>query len=383
MDYAQHKENILHSVSTNDANVEDFQESLHYMLQHHTIKEINTWKTGGEGIYTQDFLLHTCLKHRTSTPSTISIALCLIRAGIDVNAENIWGCTPMKLAIKNVEDISVINAMLQHGANVHNLVEDLSYLDMALELYRYEVCELLLNAGFNINAPNTNCISYGQYMPSSIRHMEEALVNANALFYAIYHCDPEQIQFLLDHGANPNATALHLKNPVPEHNYSSGFYTWSIRVRMCTVTPLYLSVILQKREATERLLRAGADPNFTSNSGESLFGLLDLKIKQNFRPAVDVSAFSLLFDYGLQMSVKRKNYESARENYENRGGDYVFEAHADASETHNISRLIRKKIKEQKCQALAMALHDRLGANAPLSVLGQDMIRHICLMDAN
>lgn len=382
MEYAQHKENIVRSVSVNDANVEDFQESLHYMLQHHTIKEINTWKTGGEGIYTQDFLLHTCLKHRRSTPSTISIALCLIRAGIDVNVENILGSTPMELAVKYVGDISVINAMLEHGANVHNLVHDLSYLDMALELGRYEVCELLLNAGFNINAANTNCISYGQYMPYSVKHLEEALVSANALFYAIYKGNPEQIQFLLDHGANPNATALRLFNP-SEHNYTSGFYHWSIRVRECTVTPLYLSVLLQKREATERLLRAGANPNFTSNSGESLFGLLDLNIKKNFRPSVDVSAFSLLFDYGLQMSIKRKNYEDSRENYNNRGGDYVFEAHADTSDTHNISRLIRKKIKEQKRQALAMALHDRLGANAPLSALGADMIRHIGLMDAN
>ena len=148
---------------------------------------------------------------------------------------------------------------------------------------------------------------------------------------------------------------------------------------MCTVTPLYVSVLLQQTEKTRLLLDAGADPNFTSNSGESLFGLLDINIKTKFRPSVDLSAFSLLFDYGLQMYVRRKTrtWPDEWENLKNRGGDFVFEAHEDTSDAHNISRLIQTKRMEERRQALAMALHDRLGANAPVTILGVDMIRDI------
>jgi hypothetical protein len=277
--------------------------------------------------------------------------------------------------------------MVAHGANVHNLVLDLSYFDMALELRRYDVCTLLLNAGFNINAPNTFGVPYGRNLLDSIEDISEALVDSNALFYAVYKHDPEVVQFVLNSGANPNETAIRMYDPacpyVTARPHRDDFYMWSLIARTCTVTPLYLSVLLQKTETTRLLLDAGADPNFISNSGESLFGLLDLNIKTKFRPSVDVSAFSLLFDYGLQMSVIRKTYKNALENYYNRGGDLVFEAHEDTYDAHNISKLIQKKINEERRLALTMALHTRLGANAPLRELGVDMIRDIAFMNSN
>jgi hypothetical protein len=391
MEYNEHKDNILRSVLVNDADVNLFQDSLEFMLQHHPIKEISTWKVGRDEVFSQNFLLHACLEVGM-TDSTTSIALALIHAGFDVNLENIEGYTPMSLAIRK-GDISVIRAMVARGANVHTLVGDLSYLDRALELHRYDVCQLLLNAGFDINAPNTYTSTFGRNGIPSISdisgNLREGFTNSNALFYALDCLDLEQVEFLLDLGANPNQTAIRLsaiptmrdRSPAQRLEFSS----WLNLSRICTITPLYVSVLLQQTEKTRLLLDHGADPNFTSNSGESLCGLLDITIKQKFKPSVDVSAFALLFNYGLQVFVRRKTttWPNTWENLAYRGGGFVFEAHEDTSDDHNISRLIRTKVKEKRCQALAMALHDRLGANAELRGLGVDMIRDIAYMNSD
>ena len=140
-------------------------------------------------------LHHVAWRAQVYRYASNNVLNCLIENGADVNVRSADSkCTPLMTA-SEVNDLTVIKFLLEHGADVHlkdkNGLTSLHYavIDVPDGLIACEVLKCLLENGADINAL-TN-------------------YNSTPLMLASRSCDVNVIKFFLNHGSKNDGRALH------------------------------------------------------------------------------------------------------------------------------------------------------------------------------
>ncbi len=190
---------------------------------------------------------------KTATLEEVSACL---DTGVDLNARDDAGATPLHRAVENTENPDVIKALLNAGADLkarHN--DKRTPLHYAVLNKNTDIIEILLNAGADIEAQSENkrtplydAVFFKR--PAAIKVLIEAGADTRGQdkwtslhWAAMYNENPVAIQALLNAGADLNARADY----TPLITYSQ--------------TPLHTAALFGNLVAIQALLNAGADPN--------------------------------------------------------------------------------------------------------------------------
>jgi len=203
-------------------------------------------------------------------------ALELIDAGVDVNAAQGDGTTPLHWAIYKADAV-LTRALLEYGA-IADVINDYgsSPLAEAVKIADAALVELLLAAGADVEAPNRDgqnvlmlAARSGSVEIAGLLARYGADVNAReawrgqtALMWAADSSSAELARFLIDQGADVEARALGNDWPTqmtaePRNQYrpTGG------------MTPLLYAARAACKDCVEALLDAGADPNRPNPDG--------------------------------------------------------------------------------------------------------------------
>jgi len=130
------------------------------------------------------------------------LAKALIDGGADIHLQADNGATALIMAAMNSQELTEL--LLSKGADINarsnNGTGAFTNCTMGIISGRvgYELAELLLAKGAEIDELNTSDF-YSGYTP---------------LFWAVYDNNEQLVNFLMDHGANVNATAKNAKTPL-------------------------------------------------------------------------------------------------------------------------------------------------------------------------
>ncbi len=146
--------------------------------------------------------------HRAVEAGLIDIASLLIKAGANINAQNLDRTTPLGIACSCKyrslfkPNLDLITLLLHHGADPNIPTSNTSYpLHWAAQQGCFEMISLLIQAGANVNSINNTgatplCFACGYGEP----------------FY--FKPNRKGIALLLQHGANPNIATIHGNYPL-------------------------------------------------------------------------------------------------------------------------------------------------------------------------
>lgn len=189
----------------------------------------------------------------------------LLEAGANVDATTTTGITALMLAAYGASDPEVFSALLSGGANIDKVDDDgYTALMIAVEgreyVWEYEVVELLVDAGADVNATN---------------HFEEtALMLAASI-------QPDYVELLLKAGAKPNVTKRNLRTPLIYAVIMGDVYAVRDLLRYGAKadvadkydeSPLIIAINMYAANYEQNyllcinaLLEGGANPNFTTD----------------------------------------------------------------------------------------------------------------------
>jgi ankyrin repeat protein len=160
----------------------------------------------------------------------------LVAAGVDLNErEEFYHMTPLILAC-NSNYTEVAKVLIEGGANIHLQADNGATALIMAAMNSLELTELLLAKGADINARSnngtgafTNC-TMGIISGRVGYELAELLLAKGAeidelnttdfysgytpLFWAVYDNNESLVKFLIEHGANVNATAKNAKTPL-------------------------------------------------------------------------------------------------------------------------------------------------------------------------
>lgn len=107
--------------------------------------------------------LHKCLQGYDSDEAPAKSIDFLISKGIPINAQDMYGMTPLHYAVRS-HNVDAVRLLLQAGANpnLQNQDGDHALRQAVLKLPREEdlpIFELLVKHGVDINKPNNNGVS--------------------------------------------------------------------------------------------------------------------------------------------------------------------------------------------------------------------------------
>ncbi|MDQ0482579.1 ankyrin repeat domain-containing protein [Guptibacillus hwajinpoensis] len=156
----------------------------------------------------------------------------LISLGVDIDAKNEEGTTPLTYAVMK-KDHHLVEWLVQAGADVHKSVENDHLLEIAANNKSYDIVDLFLKMG---------------------AHFEVG--NENMLIQAVDAENLNLIKTLLHNGYSPNLEA--------ELDGSKS-------------TLLNYAIKEENGELTTMLLNAGANPNFSVDQGEETAVVLAIK----------------------------------------------------------------------------------------------------------
>ncbi|MEQ8954447.1 MAG: ankyrin repeat domain-containing protein, partial [Gammaproteobacteria bacterium] len=127
----------------------------------------------------------------------------IVEAGADVNALSAFGTSALIMAVHG-GNAELVNYLLQQGADVDSAASGHTALHDAVLRGDLAAVDVLLNHGANVEAILQK--------PTPVRrqstdyNFHDALVGATPLWLAARFSEPDIMQALLDHGANPHAT---------------------------------------------------------------------------------------------------------------------------------------------------------------------------------
>lgn len=240
MDPTYHKDVVC---GNNSSTLENFRQSLNVCLQHWDSETISRWHgclflmNGGPLLC--DYLTYYIYYHKTLTEMSkmvkISKILLLIQHNIGIRLGT-KSYTPLMKAIQT-ESEEIVRALLERGVDLYDTGTRMTYFEMALDSNtdgQYTLCKLLLEFGYDISTRNMR-------MQTLQRHNQTCIMNFNAIFYAVFRQNVEDIKFLLQNGLSPNETALcntHVEPRNNDCNRGSG-------AQLQTMTPLFLVYFYQ------------------------------------------------------------------------------------------------------------------------------------------
>lgn len=182
----------------------------------------------------------------------------LLDAGVPINRS--WHRntpTPLQVAVL-YGNPSLIQVLLDHHADVHGSGTELSPLHQAIWSHRYDLVQMLLHAGADINDPATSA-----HRSSSLR-------------LAINRNDKPMVEFLLANGADPNdSKALLAAVEMGDIKLMGGLLTarsrkYMARGRGFGCEALRATIRLASVELMDLLLSYGVDPNVACDSRTAL-----------------------------------------------------------------------------------------------------------------
>ena len=247
---------------------------------------------------TDDTFGDTCLHTAVREECSREVLQAIIEHGAEVNATNKENETALTLACIN-KDESAINVLLNANADPNipdNTYGDTCLIDASKQECSIEVIQALIDHGADVNATNKEhetaltlaCINKDE---SVINVLLNACANHNIpdntcgdtsiIDASKNKCSIEVIQVLIDHGADVNAT--NKKNQ----------------------TALIIACINTYEGAINLLLNAGADPNIADDT----FG--DTCLIKAVRQQCSVAALVALIDHGADVNATNKNNETA------------------------------------------------------------------------
>jgi uncharacterized protein len=209
----------------------------------------------------------------------------LIKAGVDVNAPQPDGATPIFWAVYN-DDLAMVDVLVRARANV-NVADDtgVTPLYLACGNQNAQVVVKLLGSGANPNAvllngetPLMNCARTGN--AASVRALiaagatidaKETARDQTALMWAAAEAHPAAVQALLEAGADFRTRSRIYTQAVAGD--SSQRLSRSYDVRRGGSTPLLFAVRVGDLESTRLLIAAGANPNDALADGMSALTL--------------------------------------------------------------------------------------------------------------
>ncbi|MDP4552563.1 ankyrin repeat domain-containing protein [Alkalihalobacillus macyae] len=156
----------------------------------------------------------------------------LISLGVDINAKNEEGTTPLTYAVMK-KNHQLVEWLVQAGADIHEGVENDRLLEMAANNKSYDIVDLLLKMGAHFEVGNENML---------IQAVEAENLNL--------------IKTLLHNGYSPNLEA---------------------ELDGLKSTLLNYAIEEENEELTTMLLNAGANPNFAVDQGEETAVVLAIK----------------------------------------------------------------------------------------------------------
>lgn len=353
MDLKQHCNRLCKLTCVRHVDVNAFDESLEYVLQTACVEEINSLTVVyGRNPPRRVPLLHRCLMRRQHegkmTESTRFMAESLIRAGVEVNSCDGDSEFPMELAIYFNACISVIDALLDHGANLYDTLHKKTFLGLALEHDRYDICKSLLRAGFDIDT------KYRVF----VEHDEGQIVGTNGLLHSIAHGFTNDARFLIAENADPNCTAILIEPPKCDE----------LSAESILITPLYLSAMSRNQDVTRDLLEARANPNFMNDRGERL---LETVVNRASTDSTYEPIFRFLMQYGADPFAPGHPAHGKMPTF------YMWEQRIYREGSWNpVATQLATIIRNKKREAVAMALHPRLG-NGSNWTLPEDLTKQI------
>jgi ankyrin repeat protein len=182
----------------------------------------------------------------------------LLDAGVPINGS--WRSdtpTPLQIAV-HYGDPSLVQILLDHHADVHGSGTTLPPLHEAIRSHRYDLVQMLLHAGADINDP------------AAMAH------GSSALRLAIDRNDKPMVGFLLANGADPNdSKALSAAAKKADIKLMGGLLTarsrkYLARGRGFGCEALRATIRLASMELMDLLLSNGVDPNVVCHGQTAL-----------------------------------------------------------------------------------------------------------------
>ena len=160
----------------------------------------------------------------------------LVAAGADLNErEEFYAMTPLILAC-NANYTDIAKALIDGGADIHLKADNGATALIMAAMNSLELTELLLSKGADINARSnngtgafTNCtmgiisgrvdFELAELLLAKGAEIDELNTNDfysgyTPLFWAVYDNNEKLVKFLIEHGANVNATAKNETTPL-------------------------------------------------------------------------------------------------------------------------------------------------------------------------
>ena len=225
-------------------------------------------------------------------------------AGVDVNAQDLNGATPLHYALPKI-----VQLLLDHGANAHAVDNQGRVpLHQTSPLYGnkedpqdvLKATQLLLEQGVDINSLDEN------------RETPLHIASAVGLF--------EKIKVLLDHGARADLENIH--GEVPLHLVSKFVYNESPNVTRLLLqqgmdvnrrdkqqaTPLHFTSFRGQFEIALALLDHGADVNARTDDGQTPLHRVSAALSSSLRPELGyIRLAQLMLEHGADVDARDKD----------------------------------------------------------------------------
>lgn len=134
-----------------------------------------------------DIFFNTPLHYAAMTGDEKTMLACLELTDINLNAQGMYGKTPLMLAVLFKQPTLLIKKFLSMGAQVRQTnIHGLTPLHFAAIAGRFDLIPLLVKDGADVNAEDKQ--------------------QFNPYLYAAINNHPQTLQMLIDHGAKPNFT---------------------------------------------------------------------------------------------------------------------------------------------------------------------------------
>ena len=221
------------------------------------------------------------------TKRNINAVSVLLEAGADPNIPDADGNTLLHYAVENYMNKDVLQAAINHGAdvNVVNITNECA-LDLAFHIRNIAAVIVLLKAGANPNVPDAD----GDTLLHNAVHA---------------HMSKEMLQIIIDHGADVNAvnnegaSALLL---ICGRGYKASVNEL-VRAGADT-TGVLLACEREQRECVSALLRAGADPSIVDIYDDTC-------LHKVLTTEYDHETLQMLLDHGVPVNATNKNHQTA------------------------------------------------------------------------
>lgn len=294
--------------------------------------------------------INSLLPHKRELPLHLSVKYhrfeiteLLLRNGANVNLSNFNG-TALNISCMN-NDLDITRLLLKFGANVnaYSTLSGQTPLLTAIQFNHLKIVKILIKNGANIekkelyggstalhhacyNALNYDLVKYLLSKGANVNSTNnEGHTPLLICIHNSYNINTKLVELLLKNGADPNkiSKSKHLSPLLETIRRSSQHFLDSVETVQLLIdygceldsTSLSLSIERNQDSITEKLIRHGANVNFTHKCGDTILTLL-LKYRK-FDIALIAAAVSKIDNFSIiQQNYRKYLYDPDHHHYE-------------------------------------------------------------------